>query len=167
MYYDNTILMLSHPVVLDQKKLQDFFIFFFTRHWRLMKVAFMSLLMRSSCFTSENTKGGREGWSFGAKVLLYQNRQYKVYQKTKSLVFFFLIQETGLPPCQCCLNTAVHHWIGWNTKQRQRELTWSCNRTAPIISWLIIKPTVWTTNHRLPTHHCYHTHWDTCYQSSL
>lgn len=25
MYYDNTILMLSHPVVLDQKKLQDFF----------------------------------------------------------------------------------------------------------------------------------------------
>lgn len=48
----------------------------------------MSLLMRSSCFTSENTKGGREGWSFGAKVLLYQNRQYKVYQKTKSLVFF-------------------------------------------------------------------------------
>lgn len=89
------------------------------------------------------------------------------YIKKLNHSYFFLIQETGLPPCQCCLNTAVHHWIGWNTKQRRRELTWSCNRTAPIISWLIIKPTVWTTNHRLPTHHCYHTHWDTCYQSSL
>lgn len=113
---------------------------------QLIKVLFYSAFLKSLKVMNVNIKGGESE----------KSKQYKI--------FLGVIHRNCLFSALSCSlrNTAVLS-LDWLQHKAEAEGI----KIELIDNWLIAKPQVWTTIRRLPTHHYYHTHIDTCYQPSL